>query len=154
MDCPSVDGGYALFQLLTTGGTLVYCPQASDFAKALGYCGKTRQWTHCLVGLQPSAGSPVRQIHLSSGRSIWGRQDELSPSCSPGWPLPPISNLQWCIKRILQSRAITKLLTAFELKPDHQRYFIRPVSRRRQKPTRPARPMSRPIPLSTRIWRM
>ena len=26
-------------------------------------------------------------------------------------------------------RAITKLLTAFELKPDHQRYFIRPVGR-------------------------
>ena len=26
-------------------------------------------------------------------------------------------------------RAITKLLTAFELKPDHQRYFVRPVSR-------------------------
>ena len=27
---------HALFQLLTTGGTLMYCPQASDFAKALG----------------------------------------------------------------------------------------------------------------------
>ena len=26
-------------------------------------------------------------------------------------------------------RAITKLLTAFNLEPDHQRYFIRPVSR-------------------------
>ena len=26
-------------------------------------------------------------------------------------------------------RAITKLLTAFDLEPDHQRYFIRPVSR-------------------------
>ena len=26
-------------------------------------------------------------------------------------------------------RAIAKLLTAFELKPDHQRYFIRPVGR-------------------------
>ena len=26
-------------------------------------------------------------------------------------------------------RAITKLLTAFELKPDHERYFIRPVGR-------------------------
>ena len=26
-------------------------------------------------------------------------------------------------------RAIAKLLTAFELKPDHQRYFVRPVSR-------------------------
>ena len=32
---------HALFQLLTTGGTLMYCPQASDFAKATGYCGKT-----------------------------------------------------------------------------------------------------------------
>ena len=27
---------HALFQLLTTGGTLMYCPQAGDFAKALG----------------------------------------------------------------------------------------------------------------------
>ena len=26
-------------------------------------------------------------------------------------------------------RAITKLLTAFDLEPDHQRYFMRPVSR-------------------------
>ena len=26
-------------------------------------------------------------------------------------------------------RAITKLLTTFELEPDHQRYFIRPVGR-------------------------
>ena len=26
-------------------------------------------------------------------------------------------------------RAITKLLTAFDLGPDHQRYFVRPVSR-------------------------
>ena len=27
-------------------------------------------------------------------------------------------------------RAITELLTAFDLEPDHQRYFIRPVSRK------------------------
>ena len=27
---------HALFQLLTTGSTPMYCPQAADFAKALG----------------------------------------------------------------------------------------------------------------------
>ena len=51
---------HALFQLLTTGGTLTYCPQAADFAKALG------------------TGSPIRQIHPSCGRSLWGRQNEIS----------------------------------------------------------------------------
>ena len=36
--------------------------------------------------------------------------------------------LQWCTKRTA-GRAITKLLTTFQLKDDHQRYFIRPVGR-------------------------
>ena len=39
-------------------------------------------------------------------------------------------------------RAITKLLTAFDLEPDHQRYFIRPVGRKRPKPTQRALPVT------------
>ena len=37
LECTTVRQSlHALFQLLTTGGTPMYCPQASDFAKALG----------------------------------------------------------------------------------------------------------------------
>ena len=52
----------ALFQLLTTGGTLMYCPQASDFAKALGTAA--RHDNGHIVSLASSLA-----LALRSGRS-------------------------------------------------------------------------------------
>ena len=52
----------ALFQLLTTGGTLMSCPQASDFAKALGTAA--RHDNGHIVSLASSLA-----LALRSGRS-------------------------------------------------------------------------------------
>ena len=52
---------HACFQLLTTGGTLMSCSQASDFAKTWVLLQDTTMDTLC-------AGSPVWQIHFGSGR--------------------------------------------------------------------------------------
>ena len=120
---------HALFQLLTTGGTLMYCPQASDFAKALGTAA--RHDNGHIVSLASSLA-----LALRSGRStlavagVFGAGKTRSLTFLLAW-LALTTHLKIAVvhKENPAGRAITKLLTAFELKPDHQRYFIRPVSR-------------------------
>ena len=105
---------HALFQLLTTGGTLMYCPQASDFAKVLGTAA--RHDNGHIVSLAASLA-----LALRSGRSTLAVAGVFGAG----------KNLKIAVvhKENPAGRAITKLLTAFELKPDRQRYFVRPVSR-------------------------
>ena len=118
---------HALFQLLTTGGTLMYCPQASDFAKALA----ARHDNGHIVSLAASLA-----LALRSGRStlavagVFGAGKTRSLTFLLAW-LALTTHLKIAVahKENPAGRAITKLLTAFELKPDHQRYFVRPVSR-------------------------
>ena len=120
---------HALFQLLTTGGTLTYCPQASDFATALGTAA--RHDNGHIVSLASSLA-----LALRSGRStlavagVFGAGKTRSLTFLLAW-LALTTHLKIAVvhKENPAGRAITKLLTAFELKPDHQRYFIRPVSR-------------------------
>ena len=92
---------HALFQLLTTGSTLQHCPQAAGFAVALGTAA--RQDNGHIVSMASSLALALRSAtHLK---------------------------IAVVHKENPAGRAITKLLTAFDLEPDHQRYFIRPVSR-------------------------
>ena len=120
---------HALFQLLTTGGTLMYCPQASDFAKAMGTAA--RHDNGHIVSLAASLA-----LALRSGRStlavagVFGAGKTRSLTFLLAW-LALTTHLKIAVvhKENPAGRAITKLLTAFELKPDHQRYFVRPVSR-------------------------
>ena len=118
---------HALFQLLTTGGTLAYCPQAADFAKALGTAAR-----HDNGHIVSLASSPA--LALRSGRStlavagVFGARKTRSLTFLLAWlALTTISKLQMVHKENPAGGAITKLLTAFELKPDHQRYFIQAV---------------------------
>ena len=119
---------HALFQLLTTGGTLMYCPQASDFAKALGTAA--RHDNGHIVSLASSLA-----LALRSGRStlavagVFGAGKTRSLTFLLAW-LALTTHLKIAVvhKENPAGRAITKLLTAFELKPDHRRYFIRPVT--------------------------
>ena len=53
----------ALFRLLTTGGTLTYCPQAATFAKALGTAAR-HVTVDKTVGFAVTGQGPVaRQVH-------------------------------------------------------------------------------------------
>ena len=125
---PTVLGipGHVPIQLLTTGGTLMYCPQASDFAKALGTAA--RHDNGHIVSLAASLA-----LALRSGRStlaVAGAGKTRSLTFLLAW-LALTTHLKIAVahKENPAGRAITKLLPAFELKPDHQRYFVRPVSR-------------------------
>ena len=108
---------HALFQLLTTGSTLQHCPQAADNGHIVSM-----------------ASSPA--LALRSGRStlavagVFGAGKTRSLTFLLAW-LALTTHLKIAVvhKENPAGRAITKLLTAFDLEPDHQRYFIRPVSR-------------------------
>ena len=122
---------HALFQLLTSGNTMQHCPQAASFAVALGTAA--RQDNGHIVSMASSlalALPSVWQINLGSSRCLWCGQDwipNLSPRLAGSYPHLEIAVVH---KENPAGRAITKLLTAFDLEPDHQRYFIRPVSRK------------------------
>ena len=109
---------HALFQLLTTGGTLTYCPQAADFAKALG------------TAARHDNGHIVSLASSLAVAGVFGAGKTRSLTYLLAW-LALTTHLKIAVahKENPAGRAITKLLTAFELKPDHQRYFIRPVGR-------------------------
>ena len=119
---------HALFQLLTTGGTPQHCPQAAGFAVALGTAARqdnghivsmaSRRWLSDLADL------PWQQqvsLVLVKTRSL---------TFLLAW-LALTTHLKIAVvhKENPAGPAITKLLTAFDLEPDHQRYFIRPASR-------------------------
>ena len=70
-----------------------------------------------LIGGQPSAGSPVWQIHLSSSRSF-GAGKTRSLTFLLWLALTTHLKIAVVHKENLAGGAITKLLTAFELKPD------------------------------------
>ena len=120
---------HALFQLLTTGSTLQHCPQAAGFAVALGTAA--RQDNGHIVSMASSLA-----LALRSGRStlavagVFGAGKTRSLTFLLAW-LALTTHLKIAVvhKENPAGRAITKLLTAFDLEPDHQRYFIRPVSR-------------------------
>ena len=120
---------HALFRLLTTGSTLMYCPQAAAFAKALGTAARHDN------GHIASLASSLA-LALRSGRStlaiagVFGAGKTRSLTFLLAW-LALTTHLKIAVvhKENPAGRAITKLLTAFELEPDHQRYFIRPVGR-------------------------
>ena len=90
----------ALFRLLATGSTLTYCPQAVTFAKALGTAA--RYDNGHIASLASSLALALRSAHLK---------------------------IAVVRKENPAGRAITKLLTSFEMEPDQQRFFIRPVGR-------------------------
>ena len=120
---------HALFQLLTTGKTLQHCPQAAGFAVALGTAA--RHDNGHIVSMASSLA-----LALRSGRStlavagVFGAGKTRSLTFLLAW-LALTTHLKIAVvhKENPAGRAITKLLTAFDLEPDHQRYFIRPVSR-------------------------
>ena len=120
---------HALFQLLTSGNTMQHCPQAASFAVALGTAA--RQDNGHIVSMAASLA-----LALRSGRStlavagVFGAGKTRSLTFLLAW-LALTTHLKIAVvhKENPAGRAITKLLTAFDLEPDHQRYFIRPVSR-------------------------
>ena len=120
---------HALFQLLTSGNTMQYCPQASSFAVALGTAA--RQDNGHIVSMAASLA-----LALRAGRStlavagVFGAGKTRSLTFLLAW-LALTTHLKIAVvrKENPAGRAITKLLTAFDLEPDHQRYFVRPVSR-------------------------
>ena len=120
---------HGLFQLLTTGGTLTYCPQAGEFATALSTAA--REDNGHIISL--AAGLALA---LKSGRStlavagVFGAGKTRSLTFLLAW-LALTTHLKIAVvhKENPAGTAITKLLTAFELKPDHRSYFIRPVGR-------------------------
>ena len=119
----------SLRALLTTGSTLQHCPQAASFAVALGTAA--RQDNGHIVSMASSLA-----LALRSGRStlavagVFGAGKTRSLTFLLAW-LALTTHLKIAVvhKENPAGRAITKLLTAFDLEPDHQRYFIRPVSR-------------------------
>ena len=115
---------------------------AADFAKALGTAAQHDNGHIVSLASSPSAGSPIRQIHPSCGRSLWGKENEISHLLARLAGLTTISKLQMVHKENPAGGAITKLLTAFELKPDHQRYFIQAVGGEEAEATLPAQPMT------------
>ena len=82
------------------------------------------------------AGQQIVALPLWSGRStlavagVFGAGKTRSLTFLLAW-LALTTHLKIAVvhKENPAGRAITKLLTAFDLKPDHQRYFIRPVGR-------------------------
>ena len=124
---------HALFQLLTSGNTMQYCPQAASFAVALGTAA--RQDNGHIVSMAASLA-----LALRAGRStlavagVFGAGKTRSLTFLLAW-LALTTHLKIAVvhKENPADRAITKLLTAFDLEPDHQRYFIRPVSREEAK---------------------
>ena len=120
---------HALFQLLTSGNTMQHCPQAASFAVALGTAA--RQDNGHIVSMAASLA-----LALRAGRStlavagVFGAGKTRSLTFLLAW-LALTTHLKIAVvhKENPAGRAITKLLTAFDLEPDHQRYFIRPVSR-------------------------
>ena len=120
---------HALFRLLATGDTLTYCPQAATFAKALGTAARHDN------GHIASLASSLA-LALRSGRStlavagVFGAGKTRSLTFLLA-RLALTTHLKIAVahKENPAGRAITKLLTTFELEPDHQRYFIRPVGR-------------------------
>ena len=119
----------ALFRLLATGNTLTYCPQAGNFAKALGTAARTDN------GHINSLASSLA-LALRSDRStlavagVFGAGKTRSLTFLLAW-LALTTHLKIAVvhKENPAGRAITKLLTSFEMEPDQQRYFIRPVGR-------------------------
>ena len=120
---------HALFQLLTSGNTMQHCPQAASFAVALGTAA--RQDNGHIVSMAASLA-----LALRAGRStlavagVSGAGKTRSLTFLLAW-LALTTHLKIAVvhKENPAGRAITKLLTAFDLEPDHQRYFIRPVRR-------------------------
>ena len=120
---------HALFQLLTSGSTMQHCPQAASFAVALGTAA--RHDNGHIVSMAASLA-----LALRSGRStlavagVFGAGKTRSLTFLLAW-LALTTHLKIAVvhKENPAGRAITKLLAAFDLGPDHQRYFVRPVSR-------------------------
>ena len=120
---------HALFQLLTSGSTMQHCPQAASFAVALGTAA--RHDNGRIVSMAASLA-----LALRSGRStlavagVFGAGKTRSLTFLLAW-LVLTTHLKIAVvhKENPAGRAITKLLTAFDLGPDHQRFFVRPVSR-------------------------
>ena len=120
---------HALFQLLTSGSTMQHCPQAVSFAVALGTAA--RHDNGHIVSMAASLA-----LALRSGRStlavagVFGAGKTRSLTFLLAW-LALTTHLKIAVvhKENPAGRAITKLLTAFDLGPDHQRFFVRPVSR-------------------------
>ena len=106
-----------------------HCPQAASFAVALGTAA--RHDNGHIVSMAASLAFALR-----SGRStlavagVFGAGKTRSLTFLLA-RLALTTHLKIAVvhKENPAGRAITKLLTAFDLGPDHQRYFVRPVSR-------------------------
>ena len=121
---------HALFRLLATGSTLAYCPQAATFAKALGTAARHDNGHIALLASSLA-------LALRSGRStlavagVFGAGKTRSLTFLLAW-LALTTHLKIAVahKENPAGRTITKLLATFEMEPDQQRYFTRPVGRK------------------------
>ena len=97
---------HALFTLLATGDTLTYCPQAADFAKALGTAARTDN------------GHIASLASTLAVAGVFGAGKTRSLTFLLTW-LAITTHLKIGVahKENPACRAITKLLTTFDLQP-------------------------------------
>ena len=113
---------HALFQMLTSGNTMQHCLQAASFVVTLGTAA--RQDNGHIVSMASSLA-----LALRSGRSTLAVADVFGAGKTRfltfllAWlALATYLEIAVVHKENPAGRAITKLLTAFDLEPDHQRF--------------------------------
>ena len=120
---------HSLFTLLATGDTLTYCPQAADFAKALSTAARTDNGH--IASLASSLALALRSERSTLAvAGVFGAGKTRSLTFLLAW-LAITTHLKIGVahKENPAGRAITKLLTTFDLQTRHREYFIRPVGR-------------------------
>ena len=120
---------HLLFALLATGDTLTYCPQAAEFAKALGTASRTDNGH--ITSLAASLALALRSERSTLAvAGVFGAGKTRSLTFLLAW-LALTTHLKMGVvhKENPAGRAITKLLTTFDLQPAHQECVIRPVGR-------------------------
>ena len=98
------------------------------FAKALG--SAARHDNGHIASLASSLALALRSGRSTLAAGVFGAGKTPSLTFLLAW-LALTTHLKIAVlhKENPAGRAITKLLTSFELEPDHQRHFIRPVGR-------------------------
>ena len=130
---------HALFALLATGDTLTYCPQAATSAKALSAAARTDNG-HIASLASSGTGAAFRKVHTCG---VFGAGKTRSLTFPLAWlALTTHLKIAAAHKENPAGRAITKLLTTFDLQPSHQQHFIRPVGLKKQRQTLPKQPLT------------
>ena len=120
---------HSLFGLIATGDTLTFCPQAAEFSKEL--CTAARTDNGHIVSLATGWALALRSERSTIAvAGVFGAGKTRSLTFLLPW-LAITTNLKIGVahKENPAGRAITKLLTSFDLQPYHREHFIRPVGR-------------------------